>query len=81
MRIQAPRPIRMTVTVRHLEMHAFLVTRWEAEPFNAAPEEHDDIRWFVPSELPALTLAHPQCLPNILNAIQFATDRGQLGAR
>jgi 8-oxo-dGTP pyrophosphatase MutT (NUDIX family) len=66
----------MTVTDRNLEMHSFLVTRWKAEPFNAAPEEHDDIRWFLPSELAALTLAHPECLPDILNTIRFATDYG-----
>lgn len=37
---------------------------------------HDDIRWFLPGELSTLTLAHPGCLPDILNAIQFATDYG-----
>lgn len=74
--IQAPRHVPMTVTDRNLEMHTFLVTSWKSEPFNATPEEHDDIRWFLPSELPTLTLAHPECLPDILNAIQIASDHG-----
>jgi hypothetical protein len=39
-------------------MHAFLVTRWDGEPVNAAPEEHDDLGWFRPGDLAGLTLAH-----------------------
>jgi 8-oxo-dGTP pyrophosphatase MutT (NUDIX family) len=79
--IEAPRLIPMTVADRTIETHAFLVTRWEAEPFNAAPEEHDDLRWFSPGELATLTLAHPECLPDILNAIQSAlTESGAAAA-
>jgi 8-oxo-dGTP diphosphatase len=54
-------------------MHAFLVTRWEGEPVNAAPEEHDDLRWFRPGGLADLKLAHPASLSSILSAIQVAT--------
>jgi 8-oxo-dGTP pyrophosphatase MutT (NUDIX family) len=54
-------------------MHAFLVTRWDGEPVNAAPDEHDDLRWFHPSDLPDLNLAHPANLPNLLYAVQIAT--------
>jgi 8-oxo-dGTP diphosphatase len=33
---------------------AWLVGEWEGTPTNAAPDEHDEIRWFRPEELPAL---------------------------
>lgn len=54
-------------------MHAFLVTRWEREAVNAAPEEHDDLRWFLPSNLADLNIG-PASLSSILSAIQIATD-------
>jgi 8-oxo-dGTP pyrophosphatase MutT (NUDIX family) len=56
--VHDPRPIAMTVSDRTLAMHAFLVTRWDGEPVNAAPEEHDDLGWFRPDDLAGLTLAH-----------------------
>ena len=55
-------------------MHAFLVTQWDGEPVNAAPEEHDDLGWFRPSDLADLTMAHPASLPSIMSAVQVATD-------
>ncbi len=33
---------------------AWIVDGWEGTPTNAAPDEHDEIRWFRPEELPAL---------------------------
>jgi 8-oxo-dGTP diphosphatase len=67
-----PRSVPMTVRDPTLQMHAFLVVRWEGEPVNAAPEEHDDLRWFRPSELAALTLANPAGLSNVLSAVAIA---------
>ena len=69
-----PVPIPMTVSDPALDMHAFLVTRWDGEPVNAAPEEHDDLRWFRPSDLGGLKLANPAGLSSILSAVQVATD-------
>jgi 8-oxo-dGTP pyrophosphatase MutT (NUDIX family) len=69
-----PIPFRMTISDPTLDLHAFLVTRWEGEPVNAAPEEHDDLRWFRPGELADLKLAHPASLSSILSAVQVATD-------
>jgi 8-oxo-dGTP pyrophosphatase MutT (NUDIX family) len=63
----------MTVSDPTLDMHAFLVTRWDGEPVNAAPEEHDDLRWFRPSDLADLKMA-PESLSSILSAVQVATD-------
>ncbi|EWS80926.1 acetyltransferase [Brachybacterium phenoliresistens] len=68
-RIADPRRIPMTVTAAGVEMHTFLVTRWTTEPRNAATDEHDEIRWFAPHELADLPLAHPESLPDILNAM------------
>ena len=56
-------------------MHAFLVTRWDGEPVNAAPLEHDDLRWFRPTDLAGLELADPGALPSILSAVRLATDQ------
>jgi 8-oxo-dGTP diphosphatase len=72
--VHDPQPIAMTVRDPTLDMHAFLVTRWEGEPVNAAPEEHDDLRWFGPSDLAGLKFAHPASLPSIVSAVQGATD-------
>ena len=73
-RVYDPVPIPMPVSDPALDMHAFLVTRWDGEPVNAAPEEHDGLRWFRPSDLAGLKLAHPASLSSILSAVQVATD-------
>ncbi len=33
-------------------LSAWLVPDWQGTPANVAPEEHDDIGWFRPEELP-----------------------------
>jgi 8-oxo-dGTP diphosphatase len=33
---------------------AWLVSEWAGTPANVAPDEHDEIRWFRPDELPPL---------------------------
>jgi 8-oxo-dGTP diphosphatase len=63
----------MTVSEPTLDMHAFVVTRWDGEPANAVPEEHDDLGWFRPSELADLKMADPASLSSILSAIKVAT--------
>jgi 8-oxo-dGTP pyrophosphatase MutT (NUDIX family) len=64
----------MTVNDPTLHMHAFLVTRWEGEPVNAAPEEHDDLRWFRPPDLADLKIAHPASLSSIISAVEGTTN-------
>ena len=73
-RVHDPVPIPMRVSDPTLDMHAFLVTRWDGEPVNAAPEEHDDLRWFRPGDLADLKMAHPASLPSLLSSVQAATD-------
>ena len=72
--VHDPLPIPMTLDDPTLDVHAFLVTRWDGEPVNSAPEEHDDLRWFRPTDLAGLKLADPAALPSILSAVQVATD-------
>lgn len=72
--VHDPVPIPMTVSDPTLDMHAFLVTRWDGEPVNAAPEEHANLRWFRPSDLADLKMAHPASLSNIQSALQVAAD-------
>lgn len=64
-----PLPFPMPVSDPTLEMFAFVVTRWEGQPVNAAPEEHDDLRWFRPSDLADLTLANPAGLSSAVSAV------------
>jgi 8-oxo-dGTP diphosphatase len=74
-RIDNPLRIPMTVNDTGIDMHAFLVTSWAGEPVNTAPGEHDDLRWFGPSDLKALTMAHPESLSSIAYAVQAATTQ------
>ena len=69
-----PVPIPMKFNDPTLDVHAFLVTRWDGEPVNSAPDEHDHIRWFCPTDLSGLKLADPAALSSIRSAVQLATD-------
>jgi 8-oxo-dGTP diphosphatase len=73
--VHDPMPFPMTFGDPTVDMHAFLVTRWEGEPVNAAPEEHDDLRWFQPGDLADLKMANPAGRSSILTAVQVATDQ------
>ena len=68
-RILDPRPMPMAFTDPGIEMHAFVVECWEGEPHNAAPDEHDQLKWFEPAELAQLKLADPASLPDVLRAV------------
>jgi mutator protein MutT len=35
-----------------LRLSGWLVDEWQGTPTNSAPDEHDDIRWFRPEDLP-----------------------------
>jgi 8-oxo-dGTP diphosphatase len=43
-----------------VDMRVWVVCDWSGHAVNAAPEEHDDIGWFEPSQLEHLSLAHPE---------------------
>ena len=68
--VHDPVPFVMPFSDPSLEMHAFLITQWDGDPANCAPDEHDDLRWVTPEEITTLTLADPLALPSILGAIE-----------
>ena len=70
--IHDPAPFATECSDPTLEMHAFLVTQWDGEAVNAAPDEHDDLRWFHPDELAGLKLADPASLSSIVAAVTGA---------
>lgn len=39
----------------------WIVRRWTGIPVNAAPEEHDELRWVRSTDLDGLVLAHDFC--------------------
>ncbi|MEV0895209.1 NUDIX domain-containing protein [Actinoplanes sp. NPDC049802] len=47
---------------------AWLVGEWKGTPANAAPDEHDEIRWFRHEELPPL--AHDLLGPALVKAMR-----------
>lgn len=51
------KPFRVYEPVADLTVHAWVVTQWEGEIANLAPEEHDDIAWFRIDEIASLDLA------------------------
>jgi 8-oxo-dGTP diphosphatase len=49
----------------NFEVAYFVLEAWTGEPYNAAPEEHDEIAWVPLSELESLAIADPDILPII----------------
>ena len=43
-----------------VDMRVWVVRDWTGDAANAAPDEHDAVRWFAPAEVQALSLAHPE---------------------
>lgn len=78
--VEDPRPVRLTLADPAVEMHAFVVTTWSGEPVNAAPDEHDEIRWFGVEELGGLVLPDPAALPDLVAILRSASGRSAAGA-
>ena len=53
-----------------LRLSAHPVTAWSGEPTNAAPDEHDELRFVAADELPRLDLAHPRYAILLAQAIR-----------
>lgn len=70
--VYEPRPVDLTGTDPGLDVHAFVVTCWDGEPMNVAPDEHDELRWFLPEEIADVALAHPGSLSSIQRAVRHA---------
>jgi mutator protein MutT len=53
-----------------VRLSAWLVREWEGTPANTAPDEHDEIRWFRPEQLPPV--AHELLGTAIVEAMRGA---------
>ena len=53
-----------------VRLSAWLVGEWHGTPANVAPDEHDEIRWFRPEELPPF--AHEHVGEALLDAMRGA---------
>ncbi|WP_308199974.1 NUDIX domain-containing protein [Actinotalea sp. C106] len=42
-----------------LVLDVWRVSVWAGTPENAAPDEHDELRWFTAAQLASVSLAHP----------------------
>lgn len=56
-----------------VHLSAWIVREWQGTPTNAAPEEHDEIRWFRPQDLP--TLAHEPVRTALISAMRGSHDQ------
>lgn len=59
-------------------MSVWTVESWTGSPVNAAPEEHDELRWVGPAEALGLTLAHaayPALLTEIFQLKGISPER------
>lgn len=54
--IHEPKPIEMPFQPPQVNLHGFLVTKWDGDPVNMEPDEHDGLAWFAPEELSGLRL-------------------------
>ncbi len=60
------------ITAPDAETQVYAVTMWKGKPTNAAPEEHDEIRWVPESELSRLSLAVPEIATLVRAAVTVA---------
>jgi 8-oxo-dGTP diphosphatase len=57
-----------------VRLSAWLVGEWQGTPANVAPDEHDEIRWFRPEELPPF--AHEFLGAALVDAMRGASAAG-----
>jgi NADH pyrophosphatase NudC (nudix superfamily) len=69
-RIHRPRPIQVPFETQDVILHGFLVTNWDGDPANAAPEEHDALAWFTADELDGLRLVDQTYSPWLAAVIE-----------
>lgn len=70
--VRDARPVDLAYSDPGLQMFSFLVTSWDGEPTNIAPDEHDDLRWFRADELDALVVADRASLPGMVELLHHA---------
>ncbi|MFC4241799.1 NUDIX domain-containing protein [Gryllotalpicola reticulitermitis] len=55
--IHDARPIENPVELPTVNLHTFLVSSWDGDLINSAPDEHDALAWFTPDQVSGLRLA------------------------
>jgi 8-oxo-dGTP pyrophosphatase MutT (NUDIX family) len=68
-----PHPIEIPFESQDVVLRGFLVTDWDGDPINAAPEEHDALAWFTANELAAHRLADESYAAWLPHVIEQAT--------
>jgi len=65
-----------------LDIEIWAVASWDGDIINAAPDEHDEIRWFVAAELDNIDLADADVAIACRRAIEhFAQHPPSIGAQ
>lgn len=67
-----PRAFALSCAAPAVVMHGFVVERWDGDPVNAAPEEHDALAWVTASRLRQIELAHPEMRPDLVGLLADA---------
>jgi 8-oxo-dGTP pyrophosphatase MutT (NUDIX family) len=67
--IDQPGPQLGRVVEPEFALRIWLVERWDGDPVNASPAEHDDLGWFELAEVASLPLAHSGYLSLIRDTI------------
>ena len=65
----------LLVDLDDIRLWVFVVRSWRGDPVNAAPEEHEVIRWFDVDALPTAELADPR-LAAVIRSIGTEASQG-----
>jgi mutator protein MutT len=66
--------VALTDPEAEVEMHIWIVDSWQGDIMNAAPEEHDEIRWVDADDLVSLRLAHQSYADMLQSAVAESDD-------
>lgn len=72
--IHEPKPIEIPFQPPQVNLHGFLVTKWDGDPVNMEPDEHDGLGWFVPEEPNRLRLVEQTYSAWLSRVIVLATQ-------
>lgn len=57
-----------------LRIEIWAVASWDGEVINAAPDEHDEIKWFAAHELDGLSVAHIDVVAACRRAMEHGAE-------
>lgn len=67
--VEADPVLHISDTSAGLDLTIWVIAEWQGEVQNRQPDEHDDIAWFGPLDLPSLELADRRYLPLIEHVV------------